>query len=204
MAKQKFYAVKNGRTTGVLKSWDDCLKSIEGFSGAVYKSFSSFDEATAFLNDVSLSDLYKKDAADNNMVIAYVDGSYSDTLKKYSFGCVLILPDGTIVEEKDADDQAEAVGSRNVAGELKGAMFSVNFALKNGYNKIIIKHDYEGISKWFIGAWKANSYCATEYVKYMSKVKGKIAISFEKVDAHTGNKFNDRADALAKEALGIL
>ena len=29
-------------------------------------------------------------------LIAYVDGSYDDSIKKYAFGCVFLLPDGRV------------------------------------------------------------------------------------------------------------
>ena len=48
MAK-KFYAVKNGKTPGIFETWDECKKSVDGYSGAVFKSFKTKDEALAFL-----------------------------------------------------------------------------------------------------------------------------------------------------------
>ena len=45
----KFYAVRRGRTVGVFHSWDECAAATQGYSGAVYKSFSSAAAATAFV-----------------------------------------------------------------------------------------------------------------------------------------------------------
>lgn len=45
MAKKKFYVVWNGVVPGVYKSWDDCKAQVSGYDGAIYKSFSSMDEA---------------------------------------------------------------------------------------------------------------------------------------------------------------
>ncbi len=39
MAKQKFYVVWKGKKTGIFTSWTDCKKQIDGFTGALYKSF---------------------------------------------------------------------------------------------------------------------------------------------------------------------
>jgi len=49
--KAKFYAVKNGRNPGVYLSWEDCQQEITCYSGAIYKSFSTIDEANAWLRD---------------------------------------------------------------------------------------------------------------------------------------------------------
>ena len=42
----KFYAVKEGRSTGVFASWAECKKQVDGYSGAKYKSFTSMQDAT--------------------------------------------------------------------------------------------------------------------------------------------------------------
>ncbi len=39
--KPKFYVVWRGRQNGVYDSWDDCKQQVEGFDGALYKSFDS-------------------------------------------------------------------------------------------------------------------------------------------------------------------
>lgn len=39
MAKGKFYVVWNGRNVGIYSDWDSCKAQIEGFKGALYKSF---------------------------------------------------------------------------------------------------------------------------------------------------------------------
>ena len=45
----KFYAVKKGKQPGIYQTWDECKQQVHGFSGAVYKSFSSLQEAQDFL-----------------------------------------------------------------------------------------------------------------------------------------------------------
>lgn len=46
----KFYAVKNGRTPGVYRTWADAKKQVDGFSGAEYKSFENITDATDYLD----------------------------------------------------------------------------------------------------------------------------------------------------------
>lgn len=45
-----FYGVRCGRTPGVYTTWQECLKQVENYKGAVYKKFSTFRDATAFVN----------------------------------------------------------------------------------------------------------------------------------------------------------
>lgn len=59
MAK-KFYAVKKGIVPGIYTSWGECQQNINGFSGALYKGFSSEAEAKEFMGE-SLSNENKEE-----------------------------------------------------------------------------------------------------------------------------------------------
>lgn len=201
MAKKKFYAVKKGKVEGIFETWKECEESVHEVAGAIYKSFSTYEAADAYMKDIDLMEKYLALAENTNTIIAYVDGSYDEISKNYSFGCVIITPKREIIEEYGYDNNKKAIENRNIAGELKGVMFVVNWAIKKGFNKIIIRHDYNGIAFWYDGNWKANSYSALEYIKYMNKTRNKINITFEKVAGHSGDELNDRADKLAKKAL---
>lgn len=61
----KFYAVKKGRTPGIYRTWDECKKQTDGFSGAEYKSFTKITDATDYLGwnePAENNELIKKDA----------------------------------------------------------------------------------------------------------------------------------------------
>jgi len=47
MAKQKYYVVWKGRSSGVFNSWDACSAQVSGYPGAQYKSFESLAAAEA-------------------------------------------------------------------------------------------------------------------------------------------------------------
>ena len=207
--KQKYYAVKTGRETGIFLTWEDCKNATEGFSGAEYKSFSSKAEAKKYLNGADESGLKVDLTADpmfyaqKDALTVFVDGSFDSESGMYGFGCVIIAPDGTVTEKNGAGMKEEAKIARNVAGELLGTMTAAAFAIKSGYKKLTIYHDYTGISMWYKGQWKAESFAAREYAEFMNKTKKYVDIEFVKVEAHTGVYFNERADMLAKEALGL-
>lgn len=79
----KYYAVKKGRKTGVFSTWEECQSMVNGFKGAVYKSFPTFNEAQAYLDE-------QPQSFDGYGLIAYVDGSYNQKTKEYGYGCILI------------------------------------------------------------------------------------------------------------------
>jgi len=45
MAKKKYYVVWNGILPGIYDTWDECKKQVNGFDKAMYKSFSTKEEA---------------------------------------------------------------------------------------------------------------------------------------------------------------
>lgn len=201
----KYYAVKRGTVTGIFTDWETCRTAVEGFPGAEYKSFKTKKEAESYLSGDVVPAEPSKPQIDlpENTVAAYTDGSYDVKTGRYAFGCVIIPPNGETVRECGVGTNPEAAVSRNVAGELMAVMFAVRWAAKNGYRKIAIFHDYEGVSAWYQKRWKATSLCAVEYLKYMEKYRPHMEISFYKVTAHTGVELNEEADKLAKSALGI-
>jgi ribonuclease HI len=204
MAAKKIYAVKKGLVTGLYESWDECKAAVDGYSGAEYKSFKTKEEACAYLGmdvpdtDEAVLDEFPKEV---DSLVTYVDGSYEHSLLKYAFGCVFLLPDKRILTEKGSGNNPDSAKLRNVTGEMLGAMFAVKWALKNGFRKIEIRYDYEGVEKWVTGAWKSKTELTQKYAEAMRNWGSKIAISFTKVAAHTNVYFNEMADELAKSAL---
>ena len=136
-----------------------------------------------------------------NMVIAYVDGSFEKSIGRYAFGCVLLTPDGQEIRESGSGSDPAGVAIRNVAGEMLGAMNAVKWAQENGYPAVEIRYDYEGVEKWVTGVWRAKTLLTSKYAAHMQEAGKKIQISFCKVAAHTGNHYNEEADQLAKSAL---
>ena len=49
--KQKYYVVWKGVRSGVYDSWTDCRLQIQGYEGAIYKSFDLKEEAISAYND---------------------------------------------------------------------------------------------------------------------------------------------------------
>ncbi|TVR41270.1 MAG: ribonuclease H [Bacteroidia bacterium] len=45
MPGKKFYTVWRGNETGVFDNWNDCKKAVDGYQGAIYKSFPSEEMA---------------------------------------------------------------------------------------------------------------------------------------------------------------
>lgn len=208
MAK-KYYAVRNGRATGVFFTWDECKAQVEGVSGAEYKSFSSIKDAESFINGIDQEEKpskLKKNKAEQphkeGIAIAYVDGSYNPATHEFSCGAVMFYEHKKLEFSQKYNDP-EMNDMRNVAGEIMGAASVISYCVENKIPKLEIYHDYEGISKWATGEWKANKTGTKAYAQLCAEARQSLELSFVKVKGHSGDTYNDEADMLAKRALGL-
>lgn len=192
---KKYYAVMDETNKLIYESWDEVLKILPKLIKPKYKSFSTKEAAQAYLaGEVKKNIDYE--------CSAYIDGSYNPSTEEYSFGGVLLI-NGNEYKFKKRYEADMYSKMRNVAGELKGAGYIINYCVNHNIKEIHIYYDYEGIESWYTGKWKAKSPISIEYVKFLNSVKDKIIIHFHKVKSHTNDYYNDLADKLAKEALGI-
>lgn len=206
MAKNKFYAVKNGRRIGIFNTWDECKESVNGFSGAIYKSFVNKADAEAFIgidsSGATANNSTNTSEQDGDYRIrAFVDGSYDVASGDFSGGAVIVKGDEILAELSEACRGRDESQLRNVAGEIMGARLAIDFCIESGFDSVSIYHDYEGVGKWGDDLWKANLDMTKAYKAYIAEARKKIDISFVKVKAHAGNRYNEMADGLAKKAL---
>jgi len=211
MAK-KYYAVRNGRANGVFFSWEECKAQVDGVSAAEYKSFTSIKDAEDFVmgkEQTADKPRLSRKAADttppphkDGVAIAYVDGSYNPATKEFSCGGMLFYNHEKVLFSKKYNDP-EMCDMRNVAGEIMGATSAIAYCLDKKIPEVEIFYDYEGIAKWATGMWKANKVGTKAYVDFCRQARENVKITFVKVKGHSGDKYNDEADILAKKALGL-
>ena len=209
---KKVYAIIEGFNSNtnekienkIVNTWAECLKYVKGVKGAKYKSFEHVSDANLYL--VQGSKLLKKgeNSYPKDCLHVYVDGSYNINTKRYSYGLVAVR--NSIVEYIDSNSAKESSESniRQIAGELKGAVKAVEYALIKGDKKVVIFHDYEGVRHHATGFWERKEPSSVEYYNRMNElIKKGIEVLFVKVDSHTGDLFNELVDEKCKEKLSI-
>lgn len=193
----KFYAVKKGRIIGIFETWDACETQIRGFAGAQYKKFATKGEAENYL-DNKIQPIFN----DKYQVIAYTDGSFKEEINQFSYGLVFLNKGkkSTFCEKFNDENWAKL---RNVAGEIMGAQKAMQLAVDHKVKSILICHDYDGISKWCTGEWKTTKLETKSYKAFYDQIAKDVTIYFKWVKGHSGDIYNDEADALAWKAFNL-
>lgn len=218
----KYYSIYRGKSgiPMIVRTWDECKEEVIGCKGAVYKSFKTEKEAIEFLalnsegkpktvnnKKNTVNNENKEEVAldlDNAGLVIYVDGSFSLEKENYSYGFIAIDNGEEVFEDCGVGNDKDSALLRNVAGEVLGSLKATEFAINKGYEKVTIVYDYKGVECWALGTWKRNKELTQLYHEKMQDNMKKIDIRFVKVKGHSGDKYNDIADKLAKKALGII
>lgn len=205
---KKYYAVKNGRNIGVFDNWEDCKKSVHGFNGAIYKAFTSEEEALTWFYDKGAVENKKSKHNDiencKTKYAIYVDGSFNPATKHYGSGLVVVdVENDKVIKEVAFGDKDEA-GMRNVVGECMASITALRLANKNNIKEISMFFDYQGIESWANGEWKTKNHFTKWYAKKYKELTKDLTVHFFKVKGHIGDKYNEMADVLSKKGCGVI
>lgn len=126
----------------------------------------------------------------------YTDGSFF--AGNIGLGAV-ILREGEVKHEISApvdDPDPELLKMQQVPGELYAVLSALNWLVENYVESVKIFYDYKGVEKWATGEWRAKNRYTQAYVRFIDECS--IDIKWEKVTSHTGKRWNERADQLAR------
>ncbi|WP_297702122.1 ribonuclease H family protein [uncultured Fibrobacter sp.] len=188
MPKQKFYAIKTPNESKIVMTWAECEKLTHGVKGVLFKSFGSRAEAEAWISGM--------EAPVPDGLRVFVDGSFSPGFPKS--GWAFVVTENDVEIARGSGITAFDAESRNIDGEVMASFQAMRWLDANDRTGTIC-HDYEGIARWAKGEWQAKSNIAKRYVAAAQPFLHRV--SFEKVEAHTGVKWNELVDKLAKDAI---
>lgn len=137
----------------------------------------------------------------------YVDGSYSKVTPNITKGGIVIVDSKTkevISIRHVKSENPSFTKANNAGGEVIASMVGIMdaaFICKGEKSILNIFYDYRGVKDFITGAYTANAEGMVMYVHAVNKIlvdNPNVELKFFKVKAHSGDKFNDMADLVAK------
>jgi ribonuclease HI len=203
----KFYAVRVGRLPGIYTTWEACQKEVKGFPGAIFKSFSSEEDAQAFIQGTpSMKSVEPQDgevsaSSSRSLVDIWVDGAcfqHAQHRMKCGWAFAVFEGERELYRASGNDIPDEARSQRNVAGEICAVLRAVKWCQQEGISAARIYYDYQGLASWPDGTWKTKNTWTQQYAETVQN--SGVCIEWVKVRAHSGVPQNELVDQLAKEA----
>lgn len=217
----KYYAVAQGRKTGVFTTWAECEAQVKGYSNAKYKSFPSKKEAQNFLavaskggavaQDVPKTRLATEDKSGKTIEI-YTDGSHfkHETPSYLGFGawCKYKEVEYELSQECTSSIMKKFGIAReyrtkcsNPTAEFLGFAFALNELKRvRSTRKLRFYIDYTGVENWMTGVHRANEpYIAAIRDHCLELIENyDLKVDFVHVAGHCGEYGNEASDRLAK------
>ncbi|RLB92100.1 MAG: ribonuclease HI [Deltaproteobacteria bacterium] len=215
----KYYAVAQGRKTGIFTTWTETEQQVRGFANAIFKSFKTRQEAETFLKNPSFSPGPPKKGSNKirsdklQRVYPSVEDYPKNTIVVYTDGGAIGNPGpggyGVVIQ-----DRKELFGGYNLTTnnrmELKAVMVAME-ALEGEKNPIVLHSDSKyvinGLTKGWAQNWKKRNWVKSDGKPAMNadmwarllELQAGLDITFKWVKGHAGDPLNERCDELANK-----
>jgi len=138
--------------------------------------------------------------AKNGYAVAYCAGSFDLEKRRYSHG-VLIIDDKQHEHEICGSGMNEKyIDAQNLAGEIFGVLNAMDWAISNGFDKLLIYTQTEQIGKLLNGVEKAESRAA-KMLRIIFETKYADLLEIEIQTAIHLSEYATKAEELAKKSL---
>lgn len=208
----KYYAIANGRTTGIFTSWPEAERQVKGFAGARYKSFKTREEAEAFLLNPAYGTKKKAKKPSGS-------GNRPSAPRTYPEGTVIVYTDGGAIGNPGPGGYGVVLGDgREYSGgynrttnnrmELMAVIVALE-ALQEEKNPIVLHSDsryvLNGITKGWARGWRKRGWKKSDgspavnpdlWERLLDLLPG-LDIRFQWVKGHAGDPLNEACDHLA-------
>lgn len=228
MSKKNFYAVVKGHQPGIYTEWsgiNGAEVQVKGFSGAVYKGFSTRAEADTWFKEVSITQTYppksNSHARSNSNNSFLMSVNHSDALAQ---GKTVVYTDGACIGNPGpggygivllrANSRLELSGGYRLTTNNRMELTACIVALENlkTPGKVMLFSDSQyvvnGINQNWAKNWQARGWCKNNGNKAEnSDLWAKLldlceqhSVEFIWVRGHAGTKENERCDQLSIQA----
>ena len=194
MAK-KYYAVRKGSKTGIYNSWEDCKGVVDGYKGAEYAGFNTYEEAENYMQFGAREDIVE--------VPLIVD---TDTLNLYLTSNIVEKQQRIALMVEGLDfkksywfrvNDSEYLSSGDVSAKLLAGIFGIDLVTTYfGCKTLNIITKYEGLENWATGRWSAKGVLQTIF--YDKVQSSGIDINFYTVKSLSSTLVGQRCKRLLK------
>nr|WP_319492261.1 ribonuclease HI [uncultured Desulfobacter sp.] len=215
----KFYAVARGRKTGIFTSWPEAERQVKGFAGARFKSFSTKQEALAFLEDPSYTTSGASSKNFKSASKATKSGQDPSAQNDYPENAVMVYTDGGAIGNPGPggygvvfESGETFCGGFNLTTNNRMELLAVITALEalDGETRPICLHSdsryvVNGITKNWAKSWKRRGWKKSDgspamnpdlWQRLLELLEG-LDVRFFWVKGHAGNPLNEKCDQLA-------
>lgn len=144
----------------------------------------------------------------------YVDGSFYKDNPTVTQGGIVILKDlgrgKEVITVRHVNTRnPNFVSAHNAGGEVIASLVGIlDAATESRGEKCVVNvfYDYRGVKDFIDGTYTAKKEGMIQYkagVEEVLRANPNIELKFHKVKAHSGNKYNDLADLIAKGSIPV-
>ncbi|XP_054738620.1 ribonuclease H1-like [Anastrepha obliqua] len=137
-----FYAVANGRRTGVFETWAECKQEVNKFSGAIYKKFPSKLEADKFVDNYLKSNKIKQEEPD---YIPLQTTPHTMWFEDTEGDKELLEAFDALKEYPDVNSKPIITGGGEIKQDPSG---NINTVDKDGYVDVYVGGNSENVGQW--------------------------------------------------------
>lgn len=168
---KKFYAVKIGKKPGVYTTWDECKEQVNKFSGSIYKSFKTLEEAEKFAG-IKLESISKKS---NIKVKAKLNLTTSDKELKPIKSKANVAYFENYIEPDDIKSDFDIIAFVDGSYDRVSKTFGSGIAVIDFEKNLVKEYKVAGHDKWdqwnIVGEIEASKYAIKlAYDKGLNKI----------------------------------
>lgn len=195
----KFYAVVVGRNPGIYLTWDETKAMVDGYKGAIYKSFNNRHDAEAYISNST----YRTSTTPDVGTVIWTDGSFTKDVTGTYAGYGVIIP-----KLRQATERKVVIYGCLPSGvkctSATAELYAIYVALSSVPGNLTIYTDSiyslgeltTNVHVYARQGW--NSVTNVEFIKPMYELMRGRDILFKHVSAHVGIPYNEEVDSLAK------
>lgn len=220
--KKKYHVVVRGKKIGIHQNYDIANECATTGKKGARKSYNDLESAKKYFEDHVgkikvpmynkqgiLLNAEEKPSSKNiteQLILKkgktckiYVDGSFRN--QRTGIGLVIFENTGKEINVSKTLEHKTFGRFKNDGAELMSSLYAMEWAKRNNYETINIFYDNQGIENFALKepSDKSNE-IRKEYYKRYKEYSKDMLINFVHVQAHKQNRYNNKADLLAKLA----